>query len=248
MDTIISRSHSASLLNLSSKFPKFPNLNRFLICRQQFGDYIGNGQYLIPAYWQSLWNALAQVATMIGAICAGPITDRLGRRMAFFIAAIISFAGIAVVYTSSSPGVFLAGKMVNALALGITQTAGQVYVSEISPLRLRGILLSAYTFSMVFQPTTLVFEILIIEYRSHHCRLGCILSDYDHRRFIIQNTFCRRVGIPLRPHHRLFPHPRKSLLAGAQRIYRQSKSCTCPNAFKQRRYPSHTYRHHPPQR
>jgi MFS family permease len=93
---------------------------------------------------------------MIGAICAGPITDRLGRRMAFFIAAIISFAGIAVVYTASSPGVFLAGKMVNALSLGITQTAGQVYVSEISPLRLRGILLSAYTFSMVFQPNSCI--------------------------------------------------------------------------------------------
>ena len=107
------------------------------------------GAYLIPAYWQSLWNALAQVATGIGAWGAGPISDRFGRRISFAVAGLFSVAGVAVVYTAASPGTFLAGKMVNALGLGMALTTGQIYVSEIAPLRIRGVALSAYAFCMV---------------------------------------------------------------------------------------------------
>jgi SP family general alpha glucoside:H+ symporter-like MFS transporter len=86
---------------------------------------------------------------MIGAWTAGPIADRFGRRAAFAVGGLIYMAGIAVVYTASSPGVFLAGKMVNGIALGMCIATGQAYVSEITPLALRGITLSAFTFSLV---------------------------------------------------------------------------------------------------
>lgn len=108
-----------------------------------------DGAYLIPAYWQSLWNALAQVATGLGAWAAGPISDRFGRRISFGVAGCLSVAGVAVVYTAGTPGSFLAGKMVNALGLGMALTTGQIYVSEITPLRIRGVALSAYAFCMV---------------------------------------------------------------------------------------------------
>lgn len=55
----------------------------------------------------------------MGCYAAGPISDRFGRRLAFLVAAIISASGVAVVYTSSSPGQFLGGKMANALGLGL---------------------------------------------------------------------------------------------------------------------------------
>ncbi|GKZ42253.1 hypothetical protein AbraIFM66951_000961 [Aspergillus brasiliensis] len=100
---------------------------------QTFGT-LTNGSYVIPAYWQSLWNALSQVATMLGSTAAGPIQDRFGRRAAFFVAACLSAAGIAVVYTASTPGAFLGGKIVNGLSLGLALTAGQTYISEITSL------------------------------------------------------------------------------------------------------------------
>ncbi|PWY73526.1 maltose permease Mal61 [Aspergillus eucalypticola CBS 122712] len=114
---------------------------------QAFGT-LTNGSYVIPAYWQSLWNALSQVATMLGSTAAGPIQDRFGRRAAFLVAACLSAAGIAVVYTASTPGVFLAGKIVNGLSLGLALTTGQTYISEITSLEVRGIALSGYTFCM----------------------------------------------------------------------------------------------------
>ena len=104
--------------------------------------------FIIPAYWQSLWGALSQVATAIGAFFIATISDRFGRRASFFLSGIISAAGIAVLYNATHPGTFLAGKMLNGVALGMALATGQTYISEIAPLKARGILLSAYAFCL----------------------------------------------------------------------------------------------------
>ncbi|KAF2083753.1 general substrate transporter [Saccharata proteae CBS 121410] len=112
--------------------------------QRTFGTEV-NGEFLIPAYWQSLWNAVAQIGTMIGAGSAGTLQDRLGRRLSFFTGAIISVIGVSLVYVSSSPGLFLVGKTINGAGVGICLTTGQTYVSEISPTRIRGVMLGAYS-------------------------------------------------------------------------------------------------------
>jgi MFS family permease len=86
---------------------------------------------------------------MIGAALAGPIQEFGGRRASLITGAIVSAAGVAVVYTSHTPGVFLGGKMINGVGLGICLTTGQTYISEITPLKIRGIALSLFTFCMV---------------------------------------------------------------------------------------------------
>ena len=121
--------------------------------RTQFGQLVDDA-YVIPAYWQSLWNSMSQVATMLGATTAGPVQDYLGRRASFLLAATLSAAGIAVVYTASTPGTFLAGKIVNGLSLGLCLTTGPTYISEVTPLELRGIALSFFTFCMVSASTS----------------------------------------------------------------------------------------------
>ncbi|KAL3486169.1 hypothetical protein BJX62DRAFT_242235 [Aspergillus germanicus] len=105
--------------------------------------------YIIPARWQSLWAALPQVMTGVGAFCSGMLADRFGRRTNFTLSGLFSTAGIAVLYISSMRGVFLAGKMINAFGLGLAVATGQTYVSEIAPTRLRGILLSGYVLCLV---------------------------------------------------------------------------------------------------
>ena len=116
--------------------------------RETFGQYT-DGSYIIPAYWQSLWNAVTQLTVMVGAAMTGFLADRLGRRVVFFVGGAISMAGIAVAYMSSTPSIFLAGKMINGLSLGLLTTTGVTYISEITPLHLRGICLSALIFSTV---------------------------------------------------------------------------------------------------
>lgn len=116
--------------------------------RIQFGQLVA-GSYVIPAWWQSLWNALSQVGTMLGAWCIGSIADRFGRKICFAISACVSMAGIAVLYISATPGVFLGGKIVNAVSLGMAIAVGQTYISEITRLAMRSVALSGFTFSMV---------------------------------------------------------------------------------------------------
>lgn len=82
---------------------------------------------------------------MIGSFAVAPVIDRFGRRAGFLLASIFSVVGVAVVFIASSPGVFLAGKMINGLGLGMAVSTGQTYVSEIAPLRIRGLALSVYT-------------------------------------------------------------------------------------------------------
>ncbi|KAL2823846.1 general substrate transporter [Aspergillus cavernicola] len=113
----------------------------------QFGENTPSG-HLIPAYWQSLWNAIPQLTTMVGAWSVGHISDAFGRRLGFFLSGLISSAGVAVLYIADTSPVFLVGKMINGIGLGMALATGQSYVSEIAPLQLRGILLSLYSFCM----------------------------------------------------------------------------------------------------
>lgn len=123
-------------------------LMRPSIYSEQFGVFENNA-YVVPAYWQSLWNAIPQLTTGLGAWLSGPISDRFGRRWSLFIAGVLSIIGVAIVYTSSTPPIFLIGKMVNSLGLGAALAAGQTYVSEITPRKIRGIALSMYTVCLV---------------------------------------------------------------------------------------------------
>ncbi|ETS79765.1 hypothetical protein PFICI_09618 [Pestalotiopsis fici W106-1] len=113
----------------------------------KFGTLV-DGEYVVPAYWQSLWNAIPQLMTGIGAWISGPIADRFGRRWTMFLAGVVSVVGVAIIYTSETNGQFLGGKMVNAIGLGMALASGQTYISEITPLKIRGIALASYTFCL----------------------------------------------------------------------------------------------------
>lgn len=112
--------------------------------------------YIIPSVWLALWNSLVQVGAMFGSLINGPIADRYGRKVAFVIGGMVGIAAVAVIYTSDLSddldrrrGAFLAGKIVLGIALGQLQSTCQTYISEIAPSRLRGPLLSIFTFFLI---------------------------------------------------------------------------------------------------
>lgn len=120
-----------------------------------YGEVL-NGSYILPALWLSLWNAFVQVGAMIGSTANGFVADRFGRRAAFVVGGLIGIAAVAVIYTSDTSdslttrrGAFLAGKTVLGISLGMLNSTCQTYISEIAPPRLRGPLLSIFTFFLV---------------------------------------------------------------------------------------------------
>jgi MFS family permease len=108
-----------------------------------------NGHLLIPAHWQSAWNAMYNVMTLVGSLAAAEWVDRFGCRLGFLLTAIVAAAGVALNYVAQNPQQFLGGKMITGTAVGIAMTVGQKYVSEIAPMPMRGIALSFNTICMV---------------------------------------------------------------------------------------------------
>jgi MFS transporter, SP family, general alpha glucoside:H+ symporter len=121
-----------------------------LMCmfRMTFASEI-DGHLLIPAHWQSLWNAMFNVMVFVGSISAGMIQDLTGRRSIFLVCILTASAGIAIAYIASTPAQFLGAKILTGFALGSSTVGTQTYVSEIAPLPIRGIALSINTIALV---------------------------------------------------------------------------------------------------
>lgn len=112
--------------------------------QQQFATPI-DGHLIIPAHWQSAWNAMYNVMTFVGSLVAGIVQDTFGRRAVFLLAILVASGGIAVTYISSTPAHFLGGKITTGFAVGLILTGTQTWVSETAPTPMRGIALSCNT-------------------------------------------------------------------------------------------------------
>jgi SP family galactose:H+ symporter-like MFS transporter len=82
------------------------------------------------------------VGAVLGASIGGEMADRFGRRITIIVnAAVFSLASIG---TAFAPNVaaLIAGRVVVGLAIGVASLSGPLYISEVSPNRLRGSLVS----------------------------------------------------------------------------------------------------------
>ncbi|KAL6408521.1 General alpha-glucoside permease [Ilyonectria robusta] len=122
----------------------------------EYGTHLADNTFIIPALWQSLWNSLIQLGIIIGAMLNSAFQDRFGRRWGFRSGGFIAAVGVTVMYISDIPdsvdtrrSIFLVGKIILGAAMGQLNSTCQTYVSEVAPPKLRGPLLSIFTFAMV---------------------------------------------------------------------------------------------------
>jgi len=73
-----------------------------------------------------------------GAICAGFISDKLGRRPSLMIAACIWIVGAALQCSAQNITHMVVGRVVSGLSIGITSSQVCVYLAELAPGRIRG--------------------------------------------------------------------------------------------------------------
>lgn len=73
----------------------------------------------------------------------------VGRRAIFLTVAIFASVGVAVAFVSERPATYLGAKILTGFALGASTVGTQTFVSEITPLPMRGIALSINTVLMV---------------------------------------------------------------------------------------------------
>lgn len=90
------------------------------------------------------------IGCIIGAFLSGKVADKYGRKKALIIAAVlftISAAGAALV---DSFFWFIIYRMIGGVAVGIASSVSPMYMSEVSPKKIRGRALSSQNFAIVF--------------------------------------------------------------------------------------------------
>ncbi len=99
--------------------------------------------YVIPATWLAVFAAVSQATSVLGAFVAGYSADKVGRRWTNAISCVIALGGVSAQYFSNgSLDVLVAGKAIKGIAVGMWIVVCPTYVSEIAPLRVRGVLAS----------------------------------------------------------------------------------------------------------
>lgn len=78
-----------------------------------------------------------------GAAAAGWIADRLGRRPAMLISAVVFCASSVGCALSSSPGALVGWRLTTGIAVGMASVLAPLYISEIAPPRDSGLVLAA---------------------------------------------------------------------------------------------------------
>lgn len=79
---------------------------------------------------------------IVGNLLAGPLSDKIGRRPSLLIAALLFTATGIMCAFANSIEVFIIGRIVGGLGVGIAILVAPVYIAEIAPARKRGWLVS----------------------------------------------------------------------------------------------------------
>lgn len=89
---------------------------------------------------------MAVAGAIIGAAIGGWLNDRLGRRSAILIADFLFFVGAVVMAASPGPAVLIVGRVFVGLGVGMASMTSPLYISEASPAKIRGALVSTNGF------------------------------------------------------------------------------------------------------
>ncbi|KAK9706318.1 hypothetical protein RND81_07G116200 [Saponaria officinalis] len=86
--------------------------------------------------------AMAVAGAIIGAGVGGWLNDRLGRRPAIIIADILFFIGAIIMALAPAPWMIILGRIFVGFGVGMASMTSPLYISETSPSRIRGALVS----------------------------------------------------------------------------------------------------------
>ncbi|XP_061373788.1 probable inositol transporter 2 [Gastrolobium bilobum] len=90
--------------------------------------------------------SMALAGAIIGAAIGGWMNDRFGRRISIITADTLFFIGAAIMAAATSPAILIVGRVFVGLGVGMASMASPLYISEASPTRVRGALVSLNSF------------------------------------------------------------------------------------------------------
>jgi len=90
------------------------------------------------------------LGALVGALVAGVLADRIGRRPTLLFAGLLFIAGAIIEAAAPGSGVLVVGRLTVGLAVGVASVAAPLFAAEMAPTRLRGSFVSTYQFGITF--------------------------------------------------------------------------------------------------
>ena len=105
-----------------------------IIGTKQYVNYFDNPHGVVQG---AIGSALA-AGSIVGSLFAGPLSDKVGRRDAIFVACFFWLAGTAIQVSCNGIGMLIAGRILNGICVGVTSSQVPVYLAEIAKKEKRG--------------------------------------------------------------------------------------------------------------
>ncbi|XP_043693154.1 probable inositol transporter 2 [Telopea speciosissima] len=90
--------------------------------------------------------SMAVAGAIIGAAIGGWMNDRYGRRISILVADSLFFKGAIVMASAPNPALLIVGRIFVGLGVGMASMTSPLYISEASPAKVRGALVSTNGF------------------------------------------------------------------------------------------------------
>lgn len=89
------------------------------------------------------------IGCAVGVLLVGPLSDKLGRRLAMFLAAIMFLASAIGTAVPNDIGTFIVFRFLGGVGIGIASISTPMYIAEITPAHVRGRMVSVNQIAIV---------------------------------------------------------------------------------------------------
>ncbi|KAI1356161.1 hexose transporter [Xylaria sp. FL0043] len=117
--------------------------------QKRFGEYLpddqGNYSYKFTSVRSGLIVSLLSIGTLVGALIAAPIADKIGRRLSVtFWSAVVSIGFVIQIASITAYEQIIVGRLVSGFGVGALSLLVPMYQAETAPPWIRGALVCAY--------------------------------------------------------------------------------------------------------
>ena len=101
-------------------------------------------QFSVGTFLLEVITSWVTLGAMAGALVAGGLADRMGRRWTIVFAAGLFVAGALVEALAPGSGILVVGRLLVGFGVGVASVAAPLYAAELAPSRVRGRMVSLY--------------------------------------------------------------------------------------------------------
>ena len=106
-------------------------------------------QFDLTDLWIEVITSAVLIGATVGALTAGKIADRIGRRSANMVAGGVFALSALVLAFAPNPEMLIAGRVLIGFGVGLASVVGPLYISETAPPNRRGAMVSFFQFAIV---------------------------------------------------------------------------------------------------